>query len=180
MEKLAEKMRTTFQNKRWQRLVEREMIVDLACHVDEHGTVRVAKPPRRALHANSWINRHVGMLIGLDRDEVLERLTAKTERLVASAGTRSRRSPTASLRSGNSRARKCAKSPARSESATAPGAAVFGVQPLRSGRAVGSSAATIHGRRMVRYSSTSRGTPGRFLVKLEANSSASSFVPNCA
>ncbi|MCW5893924.1 MAG: hypothetical protein KIT14_25755 [bacterium] len=83
MSRRAEEMRVTFQNRRWQRLVQQEMMVDLACHVDERGRVRVAKPPPGAWHVNPRVNQHVGMLLGLDRHLVLERLTARTERLVA-------------------------------------------------------------------------------------------------
>lgn len=82
MERLARRRGMTFRDRRWQRLVEREMVVDLARHVDEHGRVRVPKAPPRAWHADAWVNRHVGILIGQDRYEVLQRLTVKTERLV--------------------------------------------------------------------------------------------------
>jgi hypothetical protein len=36
--------------------------------------VRVPKAPPRAWHADPWVNRHVGILIGQDRYEVLPRL----------------------------------------------------------------------------------------------------------
>lgn len=83
MERLARTRHVTFRDARWQRLVEREMVVDLASHVDERRRVRAPKASPGAWHANPWANRHVGILIGRDPYEVLARLTAKTERLVA-------------------------------------------------------------------------------------------------
>jgi hypothetical protein len=83
MGRLARRMHVTFRDRRWQRLVEREMVVDLAFHVDEHRRVRAPKAPPGTWHANPRVNWHVGILIGPDRYEVLQRLVVRTERLIA-------------------------------------------------------------------------------------------------